>query len=189
MWLAMMAPLLSQPLAHLWHRSLARRRIRAIAIFVAGYGAVWLAAGIVLTIAAVLLESMASLTGVPAFAAAVAIAIAWQLFPGRQICLNRCHRVPRLSAFGIAADIDCLGYGFAAGVWCVGSCWALMLLPLAAGAMHLPVMAGISVVLIGERMTPPRLVRWGIALPPVLGDTLNRIWPNRVSAVKQRQCR
>ena len=98
------------------------------------------------------------------------------MFPGRQSCLNRCHRVPRLSAFGIAADIDCLGYGMTTGVWCAGACWALMLVPLTAATMHLPVMAGISVLLIAERMRPARPVRWGITLPPVLTGSLSRLW-------------
>jgi predicted metal-binding membrane protein len=177
--LAMMAPLLSQPVELLWQRSLARRRIRAIALFVAGYGVVWSLAGVVLTVAAKMLDSQADVTGIPGFAAATAIAIAWQMFPGRQICLNRCHRAPRLSAFGFVADIDCLGYGMTTGVWCAGSCWALMLLPLTAGTMHLPVMAFISVLLVAERMRAARPVRWGIALPPALAGSLNRFWSSQ----------
>src|SRR5262249_60777893 len=45
MLLAMMPPLLREPLAHLRRRSLVRRRGRGITPLVAGYGAGWLAGG------------------------------------------------------------------------------------------------------------------------------------------------
>jgi predicted metal-binding membrane protein len=180
MMLAMMPPLLTQPLAHLWHRSLARRRNRAIVAFAAGYGAVWLAAGIVLTATAMLLKAVTAATGTPALIVAAALVIVWQITPARQICLNRCHRLPRLSAFGVAADLDCLNHGVAVGVWCVGSCWAWMLMPLVAEGMHLSVMAAVSVLLMAERVAPARPARWGFAVPPMLADTFSRLRPNRV---------
>ena len=46
MLVAMMAPLTIPALHHVRFTSLARRRGRAIAMFVAGYGAVWMACGI-----------------------------------------------------------------------------------------------------------------------------------------------
>ena len=45
MLVAMMLPTLVQPLYHIRLSSFSRRRMRASALFVAGYGAVWLAAG------------------------------------------------------------------------------------------------------------------------------------------------
>jgi len=180
MMLAMMPPLLTQPMAHLWHRSLARRRSRAIAAFAVGYGAVWLAAGIVLTAMAILLKAMTAAMAMPALVAAAALAIVWQIAPVRQICLNRCHRLPRLSVFGVAADLDCLNYGVAVGLSCAGSCWALMLMPLVAEGMQLSVMAAVSVVLIAERVAPARPARWGFAVPAVLMDAFPRLRPDRM---------
>jgi predicted metal-binding membrane protein len=180
MMLAMMPPLLTQPLAHLWHRSLARRRSRAIATFAVGYGAVWLAAGIVLTAMAILLEPIMAATGVPALVAAAALAIVWQITPARQFCLNRCHRQARLSAVGIAADLDCLNYGIAVGLSCAGSCWAWMLMPLVAEGVQLPVMAAVTVMLMVERVAPARPARWGFAVPLVSMDAFPRLRLNRM---------
>lgn len=168
MLMAMMAPLLAQPIAHLRRRSLPRRRLPAIALFVAGYVAVWLAAGIALTALALALG-----TGAPAFTIAVLLALAWQAAPFKQLCLNRCHRLPRLSAFGLEADADALRYGVSHGMWCIGACWALMLLPLAAGSAHVAAMAAVTLLLLVERHRPARPPRWGVApaarlAPPVL---------------------
>jgi predicted metal-binding membrane protein len=160
MLLAMMPPLLARPVAHLWERSLARRRLRAIALFAAGYVAVWMLAGIVLMMAAIALKTLVGAAFLPAPAVAVAIALLWQATPVKQACLNRCHRLPRLSAFGLAADRDCLRYGLVAAFWCVGTCWALMLVPLVADQAHAAVMAVSAVVLLAERAAPARPLRW-----------------------------
>jgi predicted metal-binding membrane protein len=121
MFLAMMPPLLAQPIRHLWDRSLRRRRKRAVALFVAAYAAVWMLAGLVLLVAAILLRALAGAGLLPSLALAIAIALLWQATPAKQTCLNRCHRLPRLSAFGLAADLDCLRYGLVAARWCVAT--------------------------------------------------------------------
>src|ERR1043165_3194654 len=53
MLLAMMTPLIWQPVCHLRSRSLARRRWRAAALFCCGYFTVWMAAVATLTFAAI----------------------------------------------------------------------------------------------------------------------------------------
>ena len=50
--LAMMFPLLLHPVRHVALRSFRRRRGRAIACFLAGYAGVWLAAGLLASVAA-----------------------------------------------------------------------------------------------------------------------------------------
>ena len=166
MLLAMMPPLLREPLAHLRRRSLARRRARAITAFAAGYGAVWLVAGIVLLAAATAIAAAANAMGTPVPLAAGAIAITWQMTPARQLCLNRCHRLPRLSAFGFAADRDCVSFGFSHGFWCAATCAPLMLLPLMAPPIHLPLMALLSASLMLERMAPAQPEVWSLRLLP-----------------------
>jgi predicted metal-binding membrane protein len=166
MLLAMMPPLLGEPLAHLRRRSLARRRARAISAFVAGYGAVWLAAGIILLAAAMAIAAAATAMGVPVLLAVGGIAVAWQMTPARQICLNRCHWLPRLSAFGFAADRDCVSFGLAHGFWCAATCAPLMLPPLVAPQVHLPLMALLSACLMLERMAPAQPEVWSLRLLP-----------------------
>jgi predicted metal-binding membrane protein len=165
MLLAMMPPLLAQPMRHLWDRSLRRRRKRAVALFVAAYATVWMATGLVLLVAAILLRALAGAGFLPSLALAIAIALLWQATPAKQTCLNRCHRLPRLSAFGLAADLDCLRYGLVAARWCVATCWASMLVPLLADGIHVLLMAVVSVLLLAERQAPARPARWGLALP------------------------
>lgn len=165
MLLAMMSPLLVGPIAHVRLRSFKRRRFRSLAMFLIGYGAVWFAAAPLLVAAAYAIRLLVQTIALPAFVVAFVVVLIWQAAPVKQICLNRCHGLPRLSAFGTEADVDCLRYGLATGVWCVGTCWGLMLLPLLAANMHLPVMAAVAMVALIERARLARPARWGFAVP------------------------
>jgi predicted metal-binding membrane protein len=171
MLLAMMPPLLSGPLSHVWHRSLRRRRLRAVVLFVAGYGTVWLMAGVPLMMMALLGDGIATRAVWWPTVLAVALAIAWQASPLKQSCLNRCHGRPPLATFGFRAEADALRYGVSHAVWCVGACWAMMLLPLAAGGLlHLTLMLAVMVVALVERVRAPEAARWGAALPGLPRD-------------------
>ncbi|HTU18155.1 MAG TPA: DUF2182 domain-containing protein [Terracidiphilus sp.] len=155
---AMMAPLVIAPVRFLHDRSLARRRTRAIALFAAGYGLVWIAAGVVL-----LPMALAIRLAAPAFAAVVlgfVVAILWQFSPVKQCCLNRCHAHPALAAFGPAADAGAFRFGLTHGFWCAGACWALMLLPMLIARGHLAVMAAVTLWLFTERLDRPSPPRW-----------------------------
>ena len=151
---AMMPPLISGAIHHLWTRSLKRRRWRAITLFVCGYAFVWMTAGWLLALGVSRLVVAAPAWGIGT--AAVLLAALWQLTPAKQRCLNRCHARPPLSAFGLAADRDAVRYGLAAGGWCLGSCWALMLVPVAMGSAHLAAMILVAVVMVAERQGPCR---------------------------------
>jgi predicted metal-binding membrane protein len=157
--LAMMAPLLTVPMTHLWIRSLARRRLRAIALFSLAYAAVWTLAMTLLAVASAGLLAL-GIGRLAALALALVLAALWQSTPARQGSLNRCHRLPRLGAFGWAADRDCLAYGFTSGLWCVGACWALMLLPMFVERGHFLAMLAVMAFLLIERQMPSRAVRW-----------------------------
>ncbi|MBR0756370.1 DUF2182 domain-containing protein [Bradyrhizobium jicamae] len=163
MLLAMMPPLLASPLQHVWRRSLTRRRGRAIALFVLGYVAIWLAVGVLLVTASLVL---AAATALPAIAIGALIALGWQATPLKQASLNLCHRRPALEAFGIRAEIDALVYGTTHGIWCAGACWSLMLLPLLAGGpLHWVLMPMVMLIAIVERARAPQPMRWNAAWP------------------------
>lgn len=162
MLLAMMAPLLADPLRQLWLRSLARKRALALTLYCCGYLLPWLAAGLPLHLLGLALLTFSAAPW-QAFAAACAIAWLWQAAPPRLYSLQACHRQPRLSPFGWPAAWSALRSGLAGGVWCVGACWAWMLPPLLGGGGHLPLMAAISLWLLLERRRPegaPPLWSW-----------------------------
>jgi len=165
MLVAMMSPALILPIRHVRLCSFRRRRARAIALFVAGYAAVWTAVGAMLLAAALAIGAIGAIGGrapnpyLPA-AGALLLAVVWQLSPAKQRCLNRCHAHTELAAFGLAADLDALRFGISHGLWCAGSCWALMLAPLLLPRGHLAAMAITTLLIAGERLEHPRPPRW-----------------------------
>jgi len=158
MTLAMMAPLLVAPVSHVYYRSLARRRVIMIGLFAAGYVAIWVTAEIILV--PVMMASRRLTSNSPALLATfVLVALVWQFSPVKQKCLNRCHSHPPLAAFGNPAKLDALRFGLSHGAWCVGSCWAVMLLPTAF-SRHLVAMVAITLWLAAERVETPVPPRW-----------------------------
>ena len=170
---AMMPPLIVWPLLHVRAQSLARRRVRTMLLFGVGYGSVWLAAGLVLQ---PLTWALAPLPGTPwtGIAAAALLALLWQVSPAKQVCLNGCHRLPALAAFGLAADLDALGFGVGHALWCVGACGPLMLLAesVQAGTGFIAAMPAVALFILAERFEPPGPFVWRLRLPLRLGAML-----------------
>jgi predicted metal-binding membrane protein len=156
---AMMMPLIAAPLRHVRERSFAHRRSRAIFLFVVGYYAVWMIAGMGLQVMALAAQLAASDTLV-CLALSASAATLWQVSPAKQWCLNRCHRRPQLAAFGAPADRAAFGFGLAHGAACVGACWALMLLPLSAGQAHVLTMLAVMVFAFAERLEDAAPLAW-----------------------------
>jgi predicted metal-binding membrane protein len=159
MLVAMMSPMLVAPIYHIRISSFARRRTRSIAFFVAGYGAVWMAAGAILLVVAIAAKWFLPQSYLPATIVGL-IGIAWQASPFKQRCLNRCHSHRPLAAFGFSADFDVFRLGFEHGMWCVGSCWAAMLFPLLLAEGHFVAMAAVSILMFCERLDPPATPSW-----------------------------
>lgn len=180
---ASMLPLLAAPVRHVRARTLSRRRARAVSLFLGGYGVVWMATGLAalvaswavmhawwrIAIAAGQLSSAwragLSQPGPAATATAMLVAVVWQCSAAKQRCLNRSHAHPTLAAFGDSADRDALRFGLSHGAWCVGSCWALMLLPVLAPRSHTVAMAAVAMWVAAERHDNPAPPRWGLRYP------------------------
>jgi predicted metal-binding membrane protein len=178
---AMMPPLIVAPLRHVGERSFARRRARAMLIFVAGYVAVWMTAGVGLQ-AIALAAQWAAPTPLMGLGLAAAVALVWQVSPAKQWCLNRCHRRPHLAAFGAAADRDAFDFGLTNGAACVGACWPLMLLPLFVGHGHVLAMIAVMLFAFAERLESPAPLAWrwrgpGKALRIVAAQARMRLAP------------
>ncbi|HYW70721.1 MAG TPA: DUF2182 domain-containing protein [Pyrinomonadaceae bacterium] len=163
MLVAMMSLTLITPISHIVARSFSHRRLRAIALFILGYAAIWMAAGGVLLSARLALTLLFGQSYLPAIAVGI-VALVWQCSPIKQRCLNRNHNHRELAAFGLAADWDVLNFGITHGVWCVGSCWALMLFPMMLPAGHLAAMAAVTFLMISERLEEPQPLGWRLSL-------------------------
>jgi predicted metal-binding membrane protein len=180
---AMMAPLLIPALRHVRARSLRSRRWRAVSLVAVAHAAVWTVGGIVLLAVASLLRSV---TGQPDLALLLGLvaALTWQLSPLKQYCLNRHCAHPPISSFGSAADRDALRFGGTHAAWCLGSCWALMLVSLLAPAWHVAVMLVVSVWMWVEPLDRPERPAWRVRVPRrflrIAGATVRSL-PQRVA--------
>ena len=159
MLVAMMAPTLVPALYHIRISSFAGRRARSMAFFAAGYGGVWIAVGSVLL--AIELEATwwAPQSYLPATVVGV-VALVWQGSPLKQRCLNRAHSHRAIAAFGAAADWDVFRMGLEHGLWCIGSCWAVMLFPGLLPEGHFVAMVAVSILMFCERLDPPKTPSW-----------------------------
>ena len=155
---AMMAPILAEPIRVVRSRSFAKRRPQAVGLFVAGYTAVWVAAGIALLALSSVLD--AHVSPVKAAAFVFGVAMTWQCAPAKQWCLNCCHATPDLAAFGLSADLAVARFGVTRGSWCAGSCWALMWMTAAVPTSPMFAMAAVSLLILSESIERPRPVRW-----------------------------
>lgn len=166
--IAMMAPMTLQPLCHIRISSFSDRHGRSVALFLIAYAAVWLTGCFALKALEALMGSGASgasaargvqdaylLSGMAALVACV-----WQVSPFKQWCLNQCHDYPPLAAFGCQADLGVLRFGLKHGIWCFGSCWALMLFAGSLQQWHLAGMAIVALIMFCERLEPPLRPAW-----------------------------
>jgi predicted metal-binding membrane protein len=166
---AMMAPVLIPAIRHVAARSLPRRRAWSLALLVASYGLVWLTAGLLLT--TLIHSAQEWLPDSSPFSLAMvglATAAVWQLTPIKQRCLNHHMAFPAVPAFGRRSSIGTLRLGATQGLWCLGSCWALMLVPLVplvSEASHLAAMLGVALWIWAERLERTAAPRWRIRVP------------------------
>jgi predicted metal-binding membrane protein len=159
---AMMLPS-SLPLMVLFGRAgaAAPRRASAFALFIAGYFLVWTAFAVSAFTFDMGVHWLAhSWTWlfehdqvIPA--ATLALAAVYQVTPLKDACLRSCRnpaiyllRNYRRGRFGG------LRLGVKHGVFCLGCCWALMLLMFAVGVAHLAWMGALAVVMVVEKTLP-----------------------------------
>lgn len=160
-WVAMMAAMMLPavlPVAGRYARAAAGNVVPAI-LFVAGYLAVWSVVGVPAFLASTRLNPVLhSCPWVGRVAGAVAlVAGLHQLSPLKALCLRQCrwHMSP---PGGAGMDPDSRTWAFTAGgrygVYCLGSCWMLMLVLIAFGTMQLAWMLVLSVVIWLEKVAP-----------------------------------
>lgn len=130
-------------------------------VFLAGYLAVWSAAGLIGYVA---LKAGRSLDGGLfawdrmgrwAVVAVLILAASYQLTRAKRACLSRCHeRQAFLRERWRDGSQGAVLMGIKHGAWCLGCCWALIAALFALGAMSIAWMVVISALVAAERLLP-----------------------------------
>jgi predicted metal-binding membrane protein len=169
MWSVMMVGMMlpSAAPAILMYGSIVRRNrergrvLPSVWIFTAGYLAVWTAFSLAATLLQAALQAAALLTPMMASASGLfsggllIVAGVYQWLPIKEACLQKC-RAP-LQFFMVRWRPGAGGafrMGVEHGAFCLGCCWALMLLLFTAGVMNLLWVAAIAAFVFAEKLLP-----------------------------------
>jgi predicted metal-binding membrane protein len=179
MWTIMMTAMMLPTAAPmvLAHLAVVRRRgggVFPTTVFVAGYLAVWSATGIVPYVAYAGFSQLAAEAAhsrwLPMLAGGILVfAGAYQFTGWKQVCLDRCQSP---FAFILTHDFgggarSALRAGLWHGTFCLGCCWALMLVLIVVGLMNLAWMVGIFLIFFAEKSW-----RHGLVLAKLAGASL-----------------
>ncbi|HUJ64150.1 MAG TPA: DUF2182 domain-containing protein [Acidimicrobiales bacterium] len=136
LWTAMMAAMMLPGVAPaVWNQAQAGRRLTATPLFLASYLALWTLVGI--AIYPLYRPHEYVVAGAVVMAAGI-----YELTPIKQRCRRRCR--------------DTVRSGFEFGIYCVGSTIGLMLMLVALGVMSVAWMAVVAVLVLGQKLVPPR---------------------------------
>jgi len=145
------------------------------AFFAAGYLACWLGFSVLATALQFALEQAGAVHGMWMWstnrwltAGLLVAAGLFQLSPLKATCLAHCRSPAEfLSHHWRGGRLGALRLGVVHGAYCLGCCWALMLLLFAAGIMNLVWIAGLAILVLIEKLAP-----FGARLAPLTGATL-----------------
>ena len=177
---AMMLPSVT-PAATLYARTVRGNRAARIAGLVAGYLAVWAVAGLPAYGLARFAGWLAG--GHPGGAQAAAVAVfalcgVYQLSPFKDRCLAHCRSpLGLLMHYGsYRGRLRDPRVGVHHGGYCLGCCWALMLILVAVGVMNVAAMVGLAALVLTEKTW-----RWGplagrLAGLAALGLAVATVW-------------
>ena len=136
-------------------------RVVSAEMFALVYLALWLLTGVPVYIASVAIagivaRSAAAEVALPyAVAATLLVAGIYQFTPAKRACLTQCQSpadfVMRRWRAGYGATLALAGKHAA---YCIGCCWALMVVLVAAGSMSLPWVLAIASAVVAEKVLP-----------------------------------
>jgi predicted metal-binding membrane protein len=169
MWIVMMAGMMlpsAAPMLLLYAGALRRRQVtRPLATSVYALGAGYLLVWTLFSVAATALQRILSETFVltpmmepaaPSLAAVVLLfAGIYQLTPLKSVCLQTCRSpLSFLMQHWRPGVTGAFVMGVTHGRYCLGCCWALMLVLFAGGVMNIYVIAGLTIVVLIEKLAP-----------------------------------
>jgi predicted metal-binding membrane protein len=168
MWIVMMAAMMlptATPMI-LLHATLARRRhvlqraaLAANGLFAFGYVAVWTAFALGATVLqwalaeAALLSPMMQASSKGLAGALLVAAGVYQFTPFKQACLRHCRSpLDFIMSHWRNGPAGSYAMGVRHGAYCLGCCWALMLLLFVGGVMSLAWIAGLAAFVLVEKL-------------------------------------
>lgn len=172
MWSVMMVGMMTgsaAPMLLFFAGSVAKRQpcggSSRVLLFGLGYLAIWVGFSAVATLAqwalhraSLLSDTMAA--SKPGLAAAIVIiAGAYQLTPFKGACLSHCRSpLGFLVTHWRDGASGAFRMGASHGLFCLGCCWALMIVLFAVGVMNLAWVAALTVLVLIEKLTPAGLL-------------------------------
>jgi len=131
-----------------------RKAVR-IGVFTLVYLGLWVLTGVPVYFASVGLSAISARALAYGIAGVLVVAGIFQLSPLKQVCLRHC-RSPLGFLFGHWREgwRGGLEMGWAHALYCLGCCWALMVVLVVAGAMGLPWVLLIAAVVAAEKLLP-----------------------------------
>jgi predicted metal-binding membrane protein len=130
-------------------------RVVSVALFTAVYLGLWALTGVPIYLGSVALSAVTPKALAYASAGVLIIAGIFQLSPLKQVCLRHCR-----SPLGFLFEHwregwhGGLAMGWAHARYCLGCCWALMVVLVVAGAMGLPWVLLIAAIVAAEKLVP-----------------------------------
>lgn len=155
---AMMFPLLNEPVRHVAFSLRQKDRVWGIGWFLAGYSLIWIASGVLFMLLSLLQDKIADgaapvvhgfirLSGF-----LLAAMLVWRA--SRPVSMAKCSRTMPIRIQGWGLHADSLHYGLKTGIACLVMCWGSML-ALVLAHHHLVLMYIVTIVLIYERYLVP----------------------------------
>ena len=143
-------------------------RVVAVTLFTSTYLALWALTGLPIYLGSVALGALTQKALAYGVAGTLVVAGLFQISPLKQTCLRHC-RSPLGFLFGYWRPgwRGGLEIGWAHARYCLGCCWALMVVLVVAGAMGLPWVLLIAAVVAAEKLVPR-----GDRVPYVIGAIL-----------------
>jgi predicted metal-binding membrane protein len=158
------------------------------ALFALVYLAVWVAAGVPVYLASVILGAQTSLADLLPYALALVLVVAgvYQLTPLKRACLRVCRNpLSFLLARTRTGYRGTLGLALEHAAYCLGCCWGLMGVLVAAGAMALNWVLLIAAVVFIEKLLPRgEWTAWAVGGALVLLGLAVAIHPDLAMALR-----
>lgn len=130
-------------------------RAASVSLFVLAYLGLWALTGVPIYLANLALMAVTASTLTYMVAAALVGAGLFQLTPWKHVCLRHCRSpLGFLLGHWRAGWAGALALGRAHAVYCLGCCWALMVVLVVAGAMGLPWVLLVACVIAAEKLLP-----------------------------------